>query len=185
MYRVGISFCRVSVVRFLMIALCFLVAMRVPAYGQTASMLTPEEAAAELVKLTDKLMPFAVAYDRDSKALTFTEVVESGDKALNNRIGQLQLRLDRADIAQIKYLANVDLVPIAIKGQKLAGKIYFFCLADRRCVRRGFPDAKTGLGDREWDESEAGIAVFEGITVGDLQRYAALVQVLIAAAEAK
>ena len=151
--------------------------------GQTQERPTPEAAAAELVDLTIQLTPFTMTYDRRLKVLAYSEVVESGDKAVNNRIGRLEVRLDRMDPKRINYQPDKSAGAIMIKGRTIAGQIYFFCHPGQRCVRRGFADANGRLQADESTEEGFTIDVYAGNILDDLRLYAGLVQVLIAAAD--
>ena len=144
---------------------------------------TPEEATTELVELTTQLTPFTMTYDRRSKILAYSEVVESADKTVSDRVGRLEVRLDRVDPKRINYQPDKSAGPILIKGRPIAGQIHFFCRPDQRCIRRGFADANGHLNSGESTETEFTIDVSQGSVLNDLRLYAGLVQVLIAAAD--
>ncbi|MSP49955.1 MAG: hypothetical protein EXQ95_11610 [Alphaproteobacteria bacterium] len=145
---------------------------------------TPEVAAQELVELTTALTPFTVVYDRAAKKLMYTEVVESGNPALDKRTGRLEVRLDRLDPKRINYQTDKSPGPLLIKGRTIAGQMHFFCNADQRCIRRGFPDASGNLNAEESNESTFTLDVYAGNILNDLRLYAGMVQVLIAATAA-
>ena len=155
------------------------------ARGEENTPLTPDEAAEELASLTARLTPFTASYDRATKVLTYREIVESGDATLNNRHGELQVRLDRLDPKLMNYQASKGMFLVHIRGRQVVGQMYFFCRKAQRCVRRGFPDSVTGvLTADETDEEGYIIDVVEGHVINDMLRYAGLLQVLIADADA-
>jgi len=139
---------------------------------------TVDEAAAELVTLTQKLTPFTFRYDAAAKEMVYREVIESTDKATDNRPGELRVRVDRLDPKRINYVAGAGL-KMVIQGRPIAGGMNFFCLPEQRCVRRGFPDPQTGRLDADpSDEGHYTLDIAEGGILNDLRRFAGLVQIL-------
>jgi hypothetical protein len=139
---------------------------------------TVDEAAAELVTLTQKLTPFTFRYDAANKEMIYREMIESGDKATNNRAGELRVRVDRLDPKRITYLPGVGM-KMVVQGRPIAGGMSFFCLPDQRCVRRGYPDPQTGRLDAEPSaEAHYTLDIAEGGILNDLRRFAGLVQIL-------
>jgi len=141
---------------------------------------TVEEAAAELVGLTEKLTPFSFRYVPEAKLMIYREIIESTDKAQNNRIGELHVRVDRIDPTRINYSPGTsNMGTLAIGGRNIAGGILFFCKPDQKCLRRGFPDPQTGqLAGEESGEDHYVLDIVEGVILNDLRLYAGLVQIL-------
>jgi len=150
------------------------------AAAQEEPLPTPEEAAAELVALTEKLTPFSFRYVPAAKLIIYSEVIESGDNALNNRIGELHVRVDRIDPKRINYSPGTsNFGTLTVHGRNIAGGIRFFCKPEQQCLRRGFPDPKTGhLIGEESAEDHYVLDIVEGAILNDLRLYAGLVQVL-------
>lgn len=139
---------------------------------------TVEEAAAELVTLTQTLTPFTFRYDAENKEMIYREVIESSNEATNKRIGELRVRVDRLDPKRINYVQGAGM-KMVIQGRPIAGTMSFFCLSDQRCVRRGFPDPQTGRLEAEPStEAHYDLDVVEGAILNDLRRFAGLVQIL-------
>jgi len=139
---------------------------------------TVEEAAAELVTLTETLTPFTFRYDAESKEMIYREVIESSNEATNKRTGELRVRVDRLDPKRINYAPTAGM-KMVIQGRPIAGAMSFFCLSDQRCVRRGFPNPQTGRLEAEPStEAHYNLDVVEGAVLNDLRRFAGLVQIL-------
>lgn len=142
--------------------------------------LTVEEVVTELVELTPKLTPLTVKYDADTKTLIFNEVVESGDKSINGRIGELRARLDRMDPKRLYYQAGNAKMTLLIKGKPLAGQVYLHCQANARCVSRGLYDATAPATVAETTDASFAIDIFDdSITYNQLHRFGDLIRHLI------
>ena len=177
---------RSTLIRTMMAAIVLSAVVIGRAQGDVGGPPTPEAAAEELVTLTASLTPFTMSYDLKAKVLTYREVVESGDKSLNNRIGELQVRLDRLDPTKMNYQTLTDAGTVYIRSQEIVGQMFFYCRAKERCLRRGFPDEQNGtLTSDESEEEGYTLDVVADHVINDMLRSAGLLQVLIAAAVAK
>lgn len=155
-----------------------------PAAGVLAEEpLSVEEVVLELVDLTPKLTPLTVKYDKDAKTLIFNEVIESSDKSLNGRIGELRARLDRMDSKRIHYQAGHAKMTLLIRGKPIAGQAFFHCQENARCVSRGFNDSTAPVSVAETNDEKFAIDIFDdSITYNQLQRFADLIRHLIVVA---
>ena len=143
--------------------------------------LPTEEVVSELVELTAAITPFTVQYDAKLKALLFSEIVESRDKALTGRVGELQARLDRMDIKRMNYQPSTAAFAVTIRGKPLAGRMTFYCREGEKCIRRGLREETTPdlIGEESAEDSFSLDVVGEDVVIDRLLRFAALVRHLI------
>lgn len=142
--------------------------------------LTIEEVVLELVDLTPKLTPLTVKYDKESKTLIFNEVVESSDKSVNGRIGELRARLERMDSKRIHYQAGHAKMTLLIRGKPIAGQVFFHCQTNARCVSRGFNDSIAPDSVSETNDEKFAVDIFDdSITYNQLHRFGDLIRHLI------
>lgn len=143
--------------------------------------LTVQEVVTELVELTPKLTPFTIRYDKDAKTLIFNEEVESNDKAMNGRIGELRARLDRMDAKRLSYQSgHSTMMTLLVRGKPIAGYVLFHCRENVKCVSRGLYDPGAPSNVAETDDANFSIDIFDAsITYAELNRFAALIRHLI------
>ncbi len=148
--------------------------------------MTVAEVIAELEDLTPKITPFTVRHDAATKTLTFREVVESSNAALQGRVGELHARLDRMDSKRLHYQAGHPILTLKIQGKSLAGTVSLFCLPNTKCISRGFNDSGAPAKITESDEESFALDVFDGTTTNNqLQRFANLITHLIIVSQPK
>lgn len=145
--------------------------------------LSVEEVVAELVELTPKLTPLTVKYDQETKTLIFNEVIESSDKAINGRIGELRARLDRMDSKRMHYQTGSAKMTLLIKGKPIAGQVFLFCQENARCVSRGVYDSGAPASVAETTDEKFAVDIFDdSVTYNQLHRFADLIRHLIVVA---
>ena len=139
--------------------------------------MSADEVAVELVELTPKVTPFTVAYDKQAKTLIFNEEIESTDKSVKGRIGELRVRLDRMDSKRMNFEGGDPRMTLLIKGRRIGGQVRLHCRANARCVSRGFNDSIAPSSVAETDEEGFSIDIFANTTSFDqLRRFATLIQ---------
>lgn len=142
--------------------------------------MTTDEVAAELAELTPKVTPFTLAYDKQTKSIIFNEVIESSDKSLKGRIGELRARLDRMDPKRMNYEGGNPQMTLMMQGKPIGGVVRFHCRENARCVSRGFNDSSSPSSVVETDEPGFLIDIFaDTATFNQIRRFGTLIQHLI------
>lgn len=154
--------------------------------GKADDVLTTDEVVAELLELTPKVTPFTVTVDRDAKWIIFREVLESKDRSVPTRIGELRARLDRMDPTRMHYATlEPGLFRIVVQGKPIAGRANFFCRENEKCIARELREEGAPVGLTDGDERTFGIDIFNDVTFNELHRFADLVRHLIVVSNPK
>lgn len=160
------------------IVFCALIALG--AGSSAEEPMTTDEVVAELVAIAQEVTPFTVAYDKEQKWLIFREVLETSDTTAPVRIGELRARLDRMDPKRINYTPlEGGMFSIILKGKTVVGRVNFFCRDNQNCVARSLHGDKVTADFVDGEERTFGLDIFKDVTIGQIRRFADLIQHLM------